>query len=158
MGLFDAPSGAKFCWVNDKYWRGSYDDSQQKCLDLGFTGLMEARDTEDARYAHVMNMCKIVDLFSTIIYNFRTLNDNFLDFYWWHWCDGPTTFTTPFTRWFCWYPPPGSGRYWKPWKYEKRHHSNPSPSEYRWFGGKIKILHIQTNTYSNIKFSSETNC
>ena len=61
MGLFDAPSGAKFCWVNDKYWKGSYDDSQQKCLDLGFTGLMEARDTEDARYAHVMNMCKCVD-------------------------------------------------------------------------------------------------
>ena len=60
MGLFEAPSGAKFCWVNDKYWRGSYDDSQQKCLDLGFTGLMEARDKEDARYAHVMNMCKFI--------------------------------------------------------------------------------------------------
>ena len=63
----------------------------------------------------------------------------FIDFYWWHYCEGPTTFTTPLTRWYCWYPPPGAGRFWKPWKYEKRYHSNPSPSEYRWFGGKMII-------------------
>merc|ERR1712038_1141096 len=46
----EAPSGAKFCYVSQKWWRGNYWDSDAKCKEIGFDGLAEARTTEDKMF------------------------------------------------------------------------------------------------------------
>lgn len=58
MGLMEAPSGAKFCYVNQKFWRGNYYDSDAKCKELGFDGLLEARTNKDKDFLMELLICK----------------------------------------------------------------------------------------------------
>ena len=58
MGLMEAPSGAKFCYVSQKWWRGNYWDSDAKCKEIGFDGLAEARTTEDKIFMMDLLICK----------------------------------------------------------------------------------------------------